>query len=85
MKVKFCTVLISALLFAAAPALSQYADDDYYYDDNTRIVVNNYYSDYDYYWSSRINRFHRLYVTFDYYSPVFTDLYWYDYRPLTWE
>lgn len=84
MKVKFYTVLISAFLFAFAPALSQYSDDDYYYDGNTRIVVNNYYSDYDYYWSSRINRFHRMYTTFDYYSPVFTDLYWYDYRPFTW-
>ena len=34
MKVKFYTVLISAFLFAFAPALSQYADDDYY-DGNT--------------------------------------------------
>ena len=49
-----------------------------------QIVVNNYYDDYDYYFSSRINRFHRSYAAFDYYAPVFTDSYWYNYQPYSW-
>ena len=49
-----------------------------------RVVVNNYYDDYDYYFSSRINRFHRSYTAFDYYAPVFTDSYWYNYQPYSW-
>ncbi len=36
---------------------------------------------YEFEYSSRINRFHRSYSTFTYYSPVFTDYYWYGYRP----
>lgn len=84
MKTKYYIGILSALLLAVMPAKAQYADNDYYYNDDARIVVNNYYVDNDYYWSSRINRFHRSYAAFDYYSPVFTDIYWYSYRPYTW-
>ncbi|HZY24244.1 MAG TPA: hypothetical protein VFE71_00340, partial [Bacteroidales bacterium] len=52
--------------------------------DNAVVVANNYHNDYDYYFTSRINRFHRSYVAFDYYAPVFTDSYWYDYQPFSW-
>ena len=55
-----------------------------YRNDDARIVVNNYYDDYDYYFSSRINRFHRSYSAFNYYAPVFTDTYWYNYQPFSW-
>jgi hypothetical protein len=34
-------------------------------------------------YASRINRFHRSYAAFDYYSPVFTDSYLYNYRPFS--
>ena len=55
-----------------------------YRNNDARIVVNNYYDDYDYYFSSRINRFHRSYSSFNYYAPVFTDSYWYNYQPYSW-
>ena len=41
------------------------------HDGATTVVVNNYHNDYDYYYSSRINRFHRSYTSFNYYAPVF--------------
>ena len=55
-------------------------------DHKAGVEVNNYNNsgDYDFYYSSRINRFHRSYSTFTYYSPVFTDSYWYSYQPYTW-
>ncbi len=86
MKAKYYIGILSALLLAGMPVKAQYADDVYLDNDNAgaRTVVNNYYDDYDYYYSSRINRFHRSYAVFDYYSPFFTDTYWYSYRPFTW-
>ena len=86
MKAKYYIGILSALLLAGMPVKAQYADDVYLDNDeaNARIVVNNYFDDYDYYYSSRINRFHRSYAVFDYYSPFFTDTYWYSYRPYTW-
>ena len=65
-----------------ANAQMDYAGD--YRNDNATVVVNNYYDNYDYYYSSRINRFHRSYSAFDYYAPVFTDTYWYNYQPYSW-
>lgn len=38
----------------------------------------------DFGYASRINRFHRSYTSFTYYSPVFTDTYGYGYRPNVW-
>jgi len=49
-----------------------------------QVVVNNYYSLSGYEYASRIMRFHTSYVTFDFYSPVFTEIYWYRYTPYTW-
>jgi hypothetical protein len=84
MKAKFYTVILSALLLAGFPAKAQFADNRDFRNDDAGIVINNYYDDYDYYYSSRINRFHRSYSAFDYYSPVFTDTYWYNYQPYSW-
>jgi hypothetical protein len=78
--------IFPALLLAAFTLQAQDADNDYYRNDDAKVIINNYYDNYgsDYYFSSRINRFHRSYAAFDYYSPVFTDTYWYDYRPWSW-
>jgi len=85
MKAKIYLGLLSALTMAVLPGKAQYADNRDFRNDETGLVINNYYYDnYDYYYASRINRFHRSYAAFDYYSPVFTDIYWYNYRPFTW-
>lgn len=49
-----------------------------------KVVVNNYYYQNGYDFASRINRFHRSYITFDFYSPLYTEVYWYRYKPYTW-
>ena len=84
MKAKYYIGILSVLLLTISTVNAQIADMRDYRNDDARIVVNNYYDDYDYYFSSRINRFHRSYSTFDYYAPVFTDSYWYNYRPYSW-
>jgi hypothetical protein len=84
MKAKFYTVILSTLLLAGFTAKAQVADNRNFRNDEAGIVINNYYDDYDYYYSSRINRFHRDYAAFDYYSPVFTETYWYNYQPYSW-
>jgi len=40
--------------------------------------------DYDYFYSSRIKRFHSSYTSFSYYAPVYSETYWYSYQPKTW-
>jgi hypothetical protein len=47
---------------------SQNSDSDQAYDDE----------DYDYYYTSRIRRFHRPYTGFGYYDPIYVDAYYYD-------
>jgi hypothetical protein len=84
MKANFYIGIISALLLAGSPMAAQIADNGFR-SDNSGLVINNYYyNDYDYYFASRINRFHREYAAFDYYSPVFTDTYFYTYNPFSW-
>jgi len=51
---------------------------------NQQVVVNNYYSDNGYEYSSRIKRFHSSFSSFDFYAPVYTETYWYHYTPYTW-
>jgi hypothetical protein len=80
MKAKLQIGILGALLLQVFPANGQIAETRDYRNDRAGLVVNNYYN-YDYFYSSRINRFHRAYSTFSYYSPVFTDSYWYTYRP----
>ncbi len=84
MKAKFYIGFLSALLLAGFPVRGQLADSRDFRNDESGIVINNYYDDYDYYYSSRINRFHRSYAAFGYYSPVFTDTYWYNWQPFSW-
>ena len=40
--------------------------------------------EYNFQFSARINRFHKTYATFTYYSPVFTETYWYTFSPFSW-
>jgi uncharacterized membrane protein YgcG len=46
----------------------EYNEDDYY----------------DYAYTARIRRFHRPYLTYDYYSDYYTNLYWYNSDPWYW-
>ena len=50
------------------------------YGDNKAYASNGNYDDdaYDYYYTSRIRRFHRPVYGFGYFDPVYTDLYYYD-------
>ncbi|MFH0842711.1 MAG: hypothetical protein V1903_08835 [Bacteroidota bacterium] len=84
MKAKFYIGIITALLLAGSPMAAQFADDGFRNDNSGTVINNYYYDDYDYYFASRINRFHRSYAAFDYYSPVFTETYYYNYRPYSW-
>jgi hypothetical protein len=84
MKARFYIGIISALLLAGSPMAAQFADDDFRSNDAGTVINNYYYDDYDYYFASRINRFHRSYAAFEYYSPVFTETYYYNYSPYSW-
>jgi len=49
-----------------------------------QTIVNNYYDMddyYDYMYASRIRRFYSPYNSFSYYSPYYTNMYWYNYDP----
>lgn len=84
MKTNYYIGFLSALLLSGMSVKAQYADNIYHGSDDGGVIINNYYENYDYYYSSRINRFHRSYSTFSYYSPVFTETYWYTYNPYSW-
>ena len=75
-------IVVFMLTGLTVNAQTNYAGD--FRNDDAIVVVNNYYDNYDYYYSSRINRFHRSYTDFNYYAPVYTDAYWYNYQPFTW-
>ena len=81
MKTKYFIGIISLLILAGSTLNGQRSYSQDYRNDDAPLVVNNYYNDYDYSFTSRINRFHRSYVSFDYYNPFFSDPYWYDYQP----
>jgi hypothetical protein len=49
-----------------------------------QVVVNNYYYGNGYEYSSRLKRFHNSYASFDFYSPVYTEAFWYNFTPYTW-
>ncbi|MBN3035483.1 MAG: hypothetical protein JW861_07830 [Bacteroidales bacterium] len=68
-----------------------YSTSESYADPNgTTYITNNYYYDgyasdyYDYSYSARIRRFHDPYFGFGYYSPCYTNAYWYNYDPWYW-
>src|SRR5665811_641305 len=84
MKAKYYIGIITVQMLACSTVKGQRGDSGDYRNDDAKIVVNNYYDDNDYYYSSRINRFHRSYAAFDYFAPIFTDSYWYNYQPNSW-
>jgi hypothetical protein len=84
MKAKIYIGILSAVLLPGFLAQAQIADARDFRNEGAGLVINNYYNDYDYFYTSRINRFHRSFSAFNYYSPVFTDSYWYNYEPYTW-
>jgi hypothetical protein len=49
-------------------------EDEYGYDDEEY----GFYDDYDYYYASRIRRFHNSGYMFDFYDPYYTEMYYYD-------
>jgi hypothetical protein len=82
------------------PAPSQYDSNNDYARDNSQsssteqtldangntYVTNNYYNAddyYDYAYSARLRRFYSP-VSYNYYDPFYTNMYWYDYRPASW-
>src|ERR1035437_4631731 len=83
MKAKMYIGILSLALLPFTSANAQRGGFSEVRHDNAGVVINNYHNDYDYYFTSRINRFHRSYAAFDYYAPVFTDSYWYDYQPFS--
>ena len=83
-KLSIWTMTAVAGLFLAVSTVNAGLPQSNIYATGT-VVVNNYnLDDFGYHYSSRINRFHNSYSTFDYYAPVFTETYWYNYEPYTW-
>ena len=84
--------LLSTQAFTASSGIDQ--RDHFRFDRNNPagqdvIVENNYYYGdgdyiYDYYYASRIRRFHKPYVSYSYYNSYYTDCYWYTYEPAFW-
>ncbi|MCD6564336.1 MAG: hypothetical protein J7K53_00175 [Bacteroidales bacterium] len=84
--------LLNTQAFTASSGINQ---GDHFRFDRTNpagqdvIVENNYYYGdgdyiYDYYYASRIRRFHKPYVSYSYYNSYYTDCYWYTYEPSYW-
>ncbi|MCI0523216.1 MAG: hypothetical protein L0Y37_06130 [Bacteroidales bacterium] len=86
MKTKIIVTAISTLAIAAFAKASEMpvsTGDEVYSSGGQQVVVNNYYSSYGYEYASRLRRFHNTYIAFDFYSPVYTEVYWYNYTPGT--
>jgi hypothetical protein len=83
-------ILITAIItlatapFAVSSEVPGQPGDVAYNPGGQQMVTNNYYSSYGYEYSSRLRRFHNSYVSFDFYSPVYTEVYWYNYTPGAW-
>lgn len=77
-----CTLAIASFTKASEVPVS--SGDEVYISGGQQVVVNNYYSSYGYEYASRLRRFHNTYVAFDFYSPVYTEVYWYNYTPSSW-
>jgi hypothetical protein len=87
MKTKILLSAITAIMitsFAAASGSDEEKGERGYGYSGQRVIVNNYYFDNGYEYASRIRRFHTSYVSFDFYSPMYTEVYWYNYNPYTW-
>jgi hypothetical protein len=103
MNKKFSILLFSMLFIWAGVSFAQYDDlyydpaqdvqttayaDDYALEESYNSYDDEYYDDeYDYYYTSRLRRFYRPFSGFNYYSPIYVDLGYYDpfffdyYRP----
>lgn len=83
-------ILLATIAVAAMATMAVAADRDpsgagpRSANSNQQVIVNNYYLQGGYEYTSRIKRFHTSYVTFDFYSPMYTEVYWYRYTPYTW-
>lgn len=83
-------ILLTAIATMTITSLSMASADIKASDDRgngsgyQQVIVNNYYFDNGYEYASRINRFHNSFISFDFYSPLFTETYWYHYTPFTW-
>lgn len=83
-KILAVTAMLTVALCATAeerPADSGVTGNGY---GSQQVVVNNYYYGNGYEYSSRLKRFHNSYSSFDFYSPVYTEAYWYNFTPYTW-
>jgi hypothetical protein len=94
-KIKILTLLAGLLLISytgySIPSefdFSGYAPFGKSFHYGSDMFINNYYNHgdylYDYYYASRIRRFHRPWVSFGYYNPIYTDCYWYTWEPSYW-
>jgi len=94
-KIYFIAVSLGLLSTQAFTASSGINQRDHFQFDRINpagqdvIVENNYYYGdgdyiYDYYYASRIRRFHKPYVSYSYYNSYYTDCYWYTYEPSFW-
>jgi len=95
MKAQTKTLIILASLFLisytgySVPAEYKNSDNFPYkstFRQGSDLVINNYYYGdgdylYDYYYASRIRRFHRPWVSSGYYNSIYTDSYWYTWEP----
>ncbi len=87
MKRKFLLTVIaftSAVTMLPAAELTPAGEGRSTSGASQQVVVNNYYYQSGYDYASRIRRFHNTFVTFDFYSPMYTETYWYRYTPYTW-
>lgn len=68
------------------------SEDDYYSTTTTdetgnTYITNNYYEKddyYDYSYSANLRRYYMPAYGYGYYDPFYTNLYWYDYNPVSW-
>jgi hypothetical protein len=73
-------IVPTGLSFSFAQNSGYYENDYLNYQAGTRVEINNYYGGYSnrISYASRINRFHRTFVSIDYFTPYYVD-YYYDY------
>ncbi len=79
-------ILLATIAIAAMATMAAAADRDPSGAANgsQQVIVNNYYLQGGYEYAARLKRFHTSYVTFDFYSPMYTEVFWYRYTPYTW-
>ncbi|MFN2313562.1 MAG: hypothetical protein ABR531_03845 [Bacteroidales bacterium] len=83
-------ILLATIAVAAMTTMAAAADRDpsgtgpRSANGSQQVIVNNYYLQGGYEYTSRLKRFHTSYVTFDFYSSMYTEVYWYRGTPYTW-